>query len=56
MVVPIARAFGGRKVRNNRAGLAQAEKGLNFTDTSVINLEIMVKTETEDVVESNSIK
>lgn len=40
--VPFARTFGGRKVRNRRAGLAHVEKGLNLAVTSVINLVIIL--------------
>ncbi len=43
MLMPFARAFGGIKVRNSRAGLAQAEKGLNLAVTSVMNLVIILK-------------
>jgi len=42
MLVPFARAFGGRNVRKRRAGLAQAENGLNFAVISVMNLVIMM--------------
>lgn len=41
MAVPFDRALGGRKVRNSRAGFAQAEKGLNLAVTSVMNLVII---------------
>lgn len=40
--VPFARTFGGRKVRNRRAGLAHVEKGLNLAVTSVMNLVIIL--------------
>lgn len=35
ILIPLARALGGRYVRKSRAGLAQAEKGLNLAVTSV---------------------
>jgi hypothetical protein len=44
MVVPLARAFGGRNVRNKRAGFAQVENGLNLAETSVINFVIISAT------------
>lgn len=40
--VPFARTFGGRKVKNRRAGLAHVEKGLNLAVTSVMNLVIIL--------------
>jgi hypothetical protein len=40
--VPLARTFGGRKVKNRRAGLAHVEKGLNLAVTSVMNLVIIL--------------
>ena len=42
MVMPVALALGGRKVRKRRAALAWREKGLNFVVTCVRNLEIIV--------------
>lgn len=42
MTVPLARALGGRNVRKRRAGLAQAENGLNFAVISVMNLVIIL--------------
>ena len=41
MDVPLDLASGGRKVRKRRAGLAQAEKGLNLAVTSVMNFVII---------------
>jgi hypothetical protein len=41
MFVPLARAFGGRNVRNSRAGFAQVENGLNLAETSVMNFVII---------------
>lgn len=40
--VPLDLASGGRKVRKRRAGLAQAEKGLNLAVTSVMNFVIIL--------------
>lgn len=42
MTVPLDLASGGRKVKKRRAGLAQAEKGLNLAVTSVMNFVIML--------------
>lgn len=42
MEVPLDLASGGRKVRKRRAGLAQAEKGLNLAVTSVMNFVIIL--------------
>lgn len=42
IAVPFALALGGRNVRNRRAGLAQAENGLNLAVTSVMNLVIIL--------------
>lgn len=42
IIMPFARAVGGRKVKNNRAGLADALNGLNLAVTSVINLVIIL--------------
>lgn len=47
MVVPLARAFGGRNVRNRRAGFAQVENGLNLAETSVINFVIISAAEAQ---------
>lgn len=56
IVVPFARAFGGRNVRNRRAGFAQAENGLNLAETSVINFVIILaasKGEAREILKSN---
>ncbi len=42
MVMPLARALGGRRERNRRGALALAEKGLNLVVTLVINRVIIV--------------
>jgi hypothetical protein len=40
--MPSARAFGGMRERNSRAGLERREKGLKVTRTSVRNRVIML--------------
>jgi hypothetical protein len=47
MLVPLARAFGGRNVRNKRAGFAQVENGLNLAETSVMNFVIISAAEAQ---------
>lgn len=42
IVVPVVLAFGGSSVRKRRAGLAQAENGLNRAVISVMNLVIIL--------------
>lgn len=42
MLMPVARALGGRKVRKSRAAFACLEKGLNLVFTSVRKREIIV--------------
>lgn len=42
--VPLARALGGRNVRNSRAGFAHAENGLNLAVISVTNFVIISTT------------
>ena len=40
--IPVCRAFGGRKERNNRAVLDRGEKGLKTVDTSVMKRVIIL--------------
>jgi hypothetical protein len=40
--IPVCRALGGRKERNNRAVFERGENGLKTVDTSVMNLVIIV--------------
>lgn len=42
MLMPAARALGGRKLRKSRAAFACWEKGLNLVFTSVRKREIML--------------
>lgn len=39
--MPACRALGGSSVRNSRADFARGENGLNFVETSVMNLVII---------------
>lgn len=47
--MPVVRALGGRCVRKRRAGLAQAENGLNLAVTSLMNFVIILPAEERSV-------
>jgi hypothetical protein len=50
--IPVCRAFGGRKERNNRAVFERGENGLKTVDTSVMN-RVIIFAEVAEVAEDN---